>query len=81
MAKIPPKKNNSKTKGKPPELNQTIDNLQKPELGKLKPMNFKMSPEFHKEFKSFAVENDMSMHQVLEESFELFQITNIAFCT
>lgn len=70
MAKIPPKKN---TKGKPPKIEKTIDNLDKPELGKLKPMNFKVSQDFHKEYKTFAAINNMSMQEVLLKSFELIK--------
>jgi predicted HicB family RNase H-like nuclease len=36
-----------------------------------KPLNFKVSPEFHRAFKTYAVMHGMSMRQLLELGFEM----------
>lgn len=71
MVRVPPP--NKSTKGRPPELPDTVQNLDRPEGASLKPLNFKVSPEFHREIKTFAAVHDMSMVDVLREGFELIK--------
>ena len=71
---IPPKKRN--TKGAPPTDESTAivgNNLHKPESGSLAPMNFKVDPEFQREFKTFAVMNGMKMVDLLKASFDFYK--------
>ncbi len=69
MAKVPPPKRS--TKGQPPASADTIGNLGRSEAGALKPLNFRVPPEFHREFKTFAALHGMSMVDVLREGFDL----------
>ena len=39
----------------------------------LKPMNFKVPPEFRREYKQFALDNDLKLVEVLKESFKAFK--------
>lgn len=39
----------------------------------LRPMNFKVSAEFKREFKSYATQMDISMVQLLQECFEFYR--------
>ena len=39
----------------------------------LTPMNFRVSPHFHREFKLYAVQHGMSMVSLLQESFRLMK--------
>jgi hypothetical protein len=48
-------------------------NLDRPEPNKLKPLNFKVPYEFHRELKTYASSHGMSMLDVLLESFRLFK--------
>lgn len=73
MAKIPPPKNKKATKGLPPTSSEASKNLTKPSNAELKPMNFKVENEFHKEFKGYAVDNDMSMVELLKEAFNYYK--------
>ncbi|WP_142849521.1 hypothetical protein [Telmatospirillum sp. J64-1] len=59
------------TKGNPPASAEIPHNLQRPEGSGLKPLNFKVSPEFHREFKSLAAMHGMSMLDLLREGWEL----------
>lgn len=70
------KPNKRPTKGAPPQINAPQDashNLQKPEAGELVPMNFKVSPEFKKEFKGFANDHDLTMVDLLKAAYELYK--------
>lgn len=69
MTKVPPP--HKGTKGVPPAPSQTLENLQRNESGALKPLNFKVPPEFHREFKTFAAVHGISMVDLLREGFEL----------
>lgn len=63
-------------KGAPPGMNnpqEASHNLTKPEAGELAPLNFKVSPEFKKEFKGFANDHDMSMVDLLKAAYELYK--------
>lgn len=79
MAKPPPPPartdtNNSassRRKGEAPSPEAVVHNLKKPQTGELKPLNFKVDPEFHREFKLYAASQGISMLELLREGFEL----------
>ena len=60
-------------KGRPPSVGDTARNLSRPEAGQLKPLNFKVPPEFHREFKTFAASHGLAMVDVLREGFEMLK--------
>lgn len=68
----PPKKKKS-GKGLPPPETKASQNLSKPETGELKPLNFTVPAEFRKKYKLFATNNNMSMVQLLVESFDIYR--------
>jgi hypothetical protein len=70
MAKIPPPKSK---KGKPPEPASAHANLDKPDPNDLKPLNFKVPAEFHREFKTYAASQGTSMLELLLEGFNLIK--------
>ena len=65
--------------GKPgkPKSNQSGDrsslNTKKREAGELVDLNFKVTPEFRREFKLWAASHDMKQKEVLEEAFRLLK--------
>ena len=69
MPKIAPPQRT--TKGAPPSMRETLDNLDRPEAANLKPLNFKVPAEFHREFKAHAAIHGVSMVDLLREGFEL----------
>jgi len=69
MTNIPPPPKTSK--GLPPSASQTLENFNRDEAAELKPLNFKVSAEFHREFKSHAAVHGMTMVELLREGFEL----------
>lgn len=60
MAKI------AKPKGTKGQASQTLS-----QNGELIGLNFKIEPEFRREFKTYAAEHDLSMVDLLKESFAL----------
>ncbi|MBA7495581.1 hypothetical protein ES702_06168 [subsurface metagenome] len=73
MAKIsrPPKKNR---KGAPPAaIEEKTNNLVKSSTSEKVQLKFDVSPEFRKEFKTYAVDQDMSMVELLMKSFEQYK--------
>jgi hypothetical protein len=48
----------------------------KPDTGALTPLNFKVSREFHREFKTFAAQHSKKMVEVLQEAFALLKGEN-----
>lgn len=71
MAKVgpPPKRS---TKGAPPASSaERFANLERPAPGDLKPLNFKVPAEFHREFKGYAAARGISMLELLTEGFRL----------
>jgi len=59
-------------KGTPPQAEENkSNNLKKAASGEKVQLKFDVSPEFRKEFKTFALDNDMSMVELLMEGFEL----------
>lgn len=71
MAKIPPPKPAKSKKGSPPTPQQAPANLDKSDPSDLKPLNFKVPAEFHREFKTYAATHAMSMLELLRQGFEL----------
>ena len=75
MAKPPPPPVKSdvsiNNKGVAPSPIAVAHNLKKPQSGDLKPLNFKVDPEFHREFKAFAASHGISMVELLREGFDL----------
>ena len=67
--KIQPPKRNKTGKGTPPPLNETNNNLKKVSDDTWVTLNFRVSPEFRKEFKQCALDKDLSMNQLLKELF------------
>lgn len=68
MANVPPPAKKSR-KGQPPIVEMTVGNLEKAEPGTLKPLNFKVPAEFHRDFKVYASQQGMSMLDLLQEGF------------
>lgn len=79
MAKIsnkPPRKNR---KGIPPVLedaSNNLTNLPVKKTGIRKDLNFKVDPDFKREFKGFATSNDLSMHDLLIKVFDFYKVHN-----
>ena len=69
MRKIPPPQRTGK--GLPPAPAQVVHNLDRAEAGTLTALNFKVSPEFHREFKAYAAVHGVSMVDILKEGFAL----------
>ncbi|SEQ44850.1 hypothetical protein SAMN05421693_13221 [Ectothiorhodospira magna] len=61
----------STKKGTAPKPTAVVDNLKRPQDGALKPLNFKVSPDFHREFKTYAATHGISMVDLLREGFAL----------
>lgn len=72
-ATIEPPNKKKKGKGEPPPENRPSANLKKSNPGELKPMNFSVPAEFRKEYKRFAVDNDMTMVELLSTSFSYYK--------
>jgi hypothetical protein len=58
-------------KGEAPPPIAVVHNLKKPQTGELKPLNFKVDPEFHRAFKAYAASHGISMLELLREGFAL----------
>lgn len=59
-------------KGEPPTT-RVSRNLSRPDREALKPLNFRVPGEFHRQFKTYAAARGMSMVELLEESFEAYR--------
>ncbi|RRA50328.1 hypothetical protein [Acidipila sp. EB88] len=70
MANVPPPAKKSR-KGPPPAVNSTVGNLEKSEPGTLKPLNFKVPANFHRDFKVYASQQGISMLDLLQEGFRV----------
>jgi hypothetical protein len=71
MAKVPPP--SVRGKGLPPSVADTLENLDRAEAGGTANLNFKVSPEFHREFKVFAATHGLRMNETLTEAFSLLK--------
>ena len=72
MANVPPPLKKSR-KGPPPAVEMTIGNLEKTEPSTLKPLNFKVPADFHREFKVYASQQGMSMLELLQEGYKVLR--------
>lgn len=72
MAKMNINKKARKKKGAVPTLEQASNNMGTPteEFGRFQ---FKMPKSFIKEFKTFALDNDISMTELFKRSFEYYK--------
>jgi hypothetical protein len=73
MANIAPPKAVKSRKGAPPTMTQTVGNLDKPEPAATVNMNFKVPPDFRREFKTYAAQHGISMLDLLQEGFRLIK--------
>lgn len=73
MAKVAPPPAAKSRKGAPPPLARTIGNLDKPEPTNLQPLNFKVPPDFKREFKTYAAQQGTTMTELLLEGFKLLK--------
>ena len=71
MVKQPPKRKSRK--GAPPPKLSASTNLLTSDPDDLKPLNFKVPATFKKEYKSYATDNDMTMVELLQSSFNLYK--------
>ncbi len=72
MAKVPPPVVPSR-KGEPPSAEQTVANLEKPEPNMIDNLNFKVTPEFKRAFRIYAVTRGITSKELLERCFEFYQ--------
>ena len=72
MANVPPPTKRSR-KGLPPAVEMTVGNLEKTEPGSLKPLNFKVPADFHRDFKVYASQQGISMLDLLQEGFKVLR--------
>lgn len=69
MPKDQPRKKSLET-----ETRASVIPLAKPaKPNALRPLNFRVSPQFHREFKLYAVQRGISMVDLLQESFRLLK--------
>lgn len=64
-------------KPKTPTTKVTTLNTNKRDASQLVDLNFKVSAEFHREFKIYAASNDMTMKDVVVAAFEALKEKNI----
>jgi hypothetical protein len=57
----------------PPPLEETPQNLEKAPPLATETLNFKVTAEFKREFKVYAASRDMTMIELLEESYQLYK--------
>jgi hypothetical protein len=69
MAKVSSQKNREKA-SLPPSPKETGISASR-ESSALTPLNFKVSTEFHREFKTYAAQRGVSMLELLQEGFRL----------
>lgn len=69
MTKSPSRKKTEKTTSRPSLI--ALPHLGEP--GNLTPMNFRVSAQFHREFKLYAVQHGISMVDLLQQSFRLLK--------
>lgn len=60
-------------KGKRKTANRSSVNTRKRESGDLVDLNFKVTPEFRREFKLWAASHEMKQKEVLEEAFRVLK--------
>ena len=77
MARVPQK---SSGKGVPPEPENTVGNLDKPEVGNTATLNFKISEAFKVEFRTYIAPQGKSMNRVLQEAFGELKALSSELC-
>lgn len=74
VKQTPPKRSK---KGAPPSPNHAPNNLQRPEAtpeaGQVATMNFRVDEEFKREFKTYAVQEGMTMSDLLQRAFREYR--------
>lgn len=70
MAIQTPPPSKTSRKGEPPALADTRENLKKPELAKIVPLNFRVPSEFKRDFKVAAAMNNITQSELLQQAFE-----------
>ena len=68
MSRVPSRKKNDK-----PESRASVIRLAAQQSDALTPMNFRVSANFHREFKVYAAQHGMSMVDLLQESFRVLK--------
>ena len=61
------------TKGKPTTKAAPVRNLKQPESEDTKPLQFKVSPELHTEFKTYAAMNGMTMLELFTDAYQFYK--------
>ena len=72
MAKINEPKSGGR-KGSPPMENKPSQDLTKKDIGQLVGLNFKVSSEFRKDFKGYALDHDLTMNELLKKCFSVYK--------
>ena len=72
MADIPPPQRPS-SKGLPPGRDEARNRLNLRDTVELMPLNFKVDPAFHREFKIYAARAGLSMKELLDRCFREYQ--------
>jgi len=57
----------------PPQLEETPHNLEKPPPLATETLNFKVTAEFKREYKVYAASRSMTMIDLLEQSYRIYQ--------
>lgn len=70
MTNTPPRRKASKSVPQP-----VVDNAG-PDLTKVSPLNFKVSADFRREFKTYAAQHNKKLNQLLYEAFAALKASN-----
>jgi len=73
MAKIPAPKKLKSSKGQPPKEENSSNNLEKKPKKERVALNFSVDADFRKALKSVALEEEISMVELLKKMFDLYQ--------
>ena len=64
------------TRTPPPLEAPTPNNLEKPSKSQFVGLNLSVTPEFRKEYKTYAIDHDMTMVELLSRTFEFYKQHN-----
>ncbi|MHC5771409.1 hypothetical protein [Nostoc sp.] len=70
MSTKPPPPPRKPSKGEPPTIKETKDNLEKPDPGEISNLNFKVPAEFKKDFKIAAATYGCTQVELLQRIFK-----------
>ncbi|MFQ5717757.1 MAG: hypothetical protein ACE5GQ_11755 [Nitrospinales bacterium] len=73
MPEIKPPTRPTSSKGSPPPIEKPSMNLTRNPSNKSVALNFYVENEFRRAYKSFAVEHDMTMVELLKRSFQVYK--------